>query len=137
MPNPWVRAVAGGAALLVMTLLSGTRAYNGAGMGVLAAALEHGAAHPLAFLLKLAFTAVTLGAGFKGGEVVPSFFVGATFGAALGPVLGIPAGFAAAVVKLLAPLTFGVYIIHVHHVNWTWMEQSFKGLDGGGYEKAE
>ena len=96
MPNPWVRAAAGGAALLVMTLLSGTRAYNGAGMGVLAAALEHGTAHPLAFLLKLAFTAVTLGAGFKGGEVVPSFFVGAAFGASLGPLLGIPAPCAAA-----------------------------------------
>src|SRR5699024_8299451 len=34
--------------------------------------------------------------GFKGGEVVPSFFVGATFGCVAGPLLGLPAGFAAA-----------------------------------------
>ena len=39
---------------------------------------------------------MTLSAGFKGGEVVPSFFVGATFGCVAGPLLGIPAGFAAA-----------------------------------------
>ena len=43
------------------------------------------------------FTAVTLSAGFKGGEIVPTFFVGATFGCVAGPLLGVPAQFAAAV----------------------------------------
>ena len=38
-----------------------------------------------------------LGCGFRGGEVVPTFFIGATLGCVLGPLLGIPAGFAAAV----------------------------------------
>ena len=66
-------------------------------MEVITAAVEEGiVAHPAAFLLKILFTAVTLAAGFKGGEVVPSFFVGATFGCVMGPILGIPAGFAAA-----------------------------------------
>ena len=51
----------------------------------------------MAFLLKILFTAITLGAGFKGGEVVPSFFVGATFGCVAGPLLGLSAEFAAAV----------------------------------------
>lgn len=97
LPNPWLRAFAGGCAVIAMTWLCGTTDYNGAGMGVIAAAVERGeAAHPAAFLLKLLFTAVTLGAGFKGGEVVPSFFVGAAFGCAAGPLLGLPAGFAAA-----------------------------------------
>ncbi len=45
---------------------------------------------------KLLFTAVTIGSGFKGGEVVPTFFIGATLGCVLGGLLGIPAGFAAA-----------------------------------------
>ena len=40
---------------------------------------------------------VTLAAGFKGGEVVPSFFVGATFGCAVSPLLGLPVGFGAAI----------------------------------------
>jgi len=97
IPNPWVRVFAGGCAIIVLTLLCGTTDYNGAGMDVIAAAVEQGQAHPAAFLLKLVFTAVTLGAGFKGGEVVPSFFVGAAFGCTAGPLLGIPAGFAAAV----------------------------------------
>ena len=97
MPNPWLRALAGGAAVVALTFLLGTTDYNGAGMPVITAAVEQGAARPEAFLLKLLLTALTLGAGFKGGEVVPSFFVGATFGAAAGPLLGLPAGFGAAI----------------------------------------
>ena len=96
VPNPWIRAAAGGAAVIALTYLVGSGDYNGAGMEVITAAVEQGQAHPAAFLLKILFTAVTLGAGFKGGEVVPSFFVGATFGCVVGPLLGIPAGFAAA-----------------------------------------
>ena len=96
LPNAWVRAVVGGAAVVALTYLCGTTDYNGAGMEIITAAVEEGSVHPAAFLLKILFTAVTLGAGFKGGEVVPSFFVGATFGCLAGPLLGIPAGFAAA-----------------------------------------
>ena len=96
IPSPWLRAFAGGCAVVILTWLCGSADYNGAGMQVIAAAVEEGTAHPAAFLLKILFTAVTLGAGFKGGEVVPSFFVGAAFGCAAGPLLGLPAGFAAA-----------------------------------------
>ena len=95
--NPWLRAALGGAALLALTKLLGTTDYNGAGMGVITAAVEQGRAVPSAFLWKMVFTALTLSVGFKGGEVVPSFFIGATFGCVVGPLLGIPAGFAAAV----------------------------------------
>ncbi len=95
--NPWVRAAVGGCAVIALTLVSGTRDYNGAGMNIIAAAVEEGRALPWAFIMKLLFTAVTLSAGFKGGEVVPSFFVGATFACVVGPLLGLPAGFAAAV----------------------------------------
>ena len=48
------------------------------------------------FILKLLFTAVTLSAGFKGGEIVPTFCIGATFGCVLGGLLGLEPGFAAA-----------------------------------------
>ena len=96
LPNAWVRAAAGGCAVIALTYLCGTRDYNGAGMDIIAAAVEQGTARPEAFLLKILFTVVTLSAGFKGGEVVPSFFIGAAFGCAAGPLLGLPAGFAAA-----------------------------------------
>ena len=97
LPNPWKRAAAGGILLIILTLLCRTRAYNGAGMESITAAVESGIARPEAFFMKLLFTAITLGSGFKGGEVVPSFFVGATFGAAWGTFFGIPAEAAAAV----------------------------------------
>ena len=96
LPNAWIRAVVGGFAIVTLTCLCGTTDYNGAGMEIITAAVEQETAYPVAFLLKLLFTAVTLAAGFKGGEVVPSFFVGATFGCVAGPLLGIPAGFSAA-----------------------------------------
>ena len=96
LPNEWLRAFLGGAFLLGLTLLLGTGDYNGAGMGVITRAVEEGQAVPTAFIWKMIFTAVTLAVGFRGGEVVPSFFVGATFGCLAGPLLGIPAGFAAA-----------------------------------------
>jgi len=95
--NPYIRIAAGGLVIAGATFLLGTQDYNGAGMGVIAAAVEQGKASPWAFVLKIAFTALTLGVGFKGGEVVPSFFVGAVFGCVVGPLLGIPAGFAASV----------------------------------------
>ncbi len=95
--NPWILALTGGAFLLALTLILGTNDYNGAGLDVIRRAIEEGEAVPSAFFVKILFTAITLAVGFKGGEVVPSFFVGATFGCVVGPLLGLPAGFSAAV----------------------------------------
>ena len=97
LPNPWLRVFVGGVAVIAFSYLFGVGRYNGAGMGVITAAVEQGKALPWDFLCKIFLTALTLSCGFKGGEVVPSFFVGATFGCVLGPLLGLPAGFAAAV----------------------------------------
>ena len=97
LPNPWVRAAVGGMAVVALSYLMGVGRYNGAGMGVIAAAVEQGEALPWDFLCKALLTAVTLASGFKGGEVVPSFYIGAAFGCAAGPLLGLPAGFSAAV----------------------------------------
>lgn len=94
--NRYLRVVVGGAVLIVLTLLLGTD-YNGAGEPIFRRALEQGQCAPEAFILKLLFTAITLGFGFRGGEVVPTFFIGATFGCLTGPLLGLPAGFAAAI----------------------------------------
>lgn len=68
--NPWLRAALGGGILIVLTLLAGTRDYNGAGMEVIRAALA-GHAFPAAFALKMVFTALTLNAGFKGERSSP------------------------------------------------------------------
>lgn len=95
--SAWLRAFVGGAAIIILALALGTTDYNGAGMDVITAAVEQGKAAPEAFIMKLIFTCITLSAGFKGGEVVPSFFIGATFGCAAAPLLGLPAGFGAAV----------------------------------------
>jgi H+/Cl- antiporter ClcA len=93
--NPYLRVALGGVVVVVLSLLVG-RDYNGAGMNIIEKALN-GDAKPYAFLLKILLTAITLGAGFKGGEIVPAFFAGATFGCVVGAILGLPAGFAAAV----------------------------------------
>ena len=92
-----LRVLAGGSVVVVLTLLMGTKLYLGTGEGIIATAINRGEGHPLDFLLKLFFTALTLGAGLKGGEIVPSFAIGAAFGCAVGPLLGLPAHYAAAV----------------------------------------
>ena len=70
--------------------------YMGAGVPVIQRAIR-GQVDPLAFVWKIVFTALTLEAGFKGGEIVPSFFVGATFGCLFGQLLGISPSLCAAV----------------------------------------
>ncbi len=95
--NMYLRAALGGALIIGLTLLLGTRDYLGAGMDVIARAVEEGETSPGAFLFKMLFTSITLGCGFKGGEIVPTFFVGATFGCAVGGLLGLDPCFAAAV----------------------------------------
>ena len=97
LPNPWLRVALGGVAVVAFSYLFGVGRYNGAGMGVITAAVEQGTALPWDFACKIFLTALTLAVGFKGGEVVPSFFIGATFGCVAGPLLGLPAGFAAAI----------------------------------------
>lgn len=92
--NPLLRVFVGGCIVIALTYLVGCRDYNGAGMDIITKALN-GDAKAEAFLLKIFFTALTLGAGYKGGEIVPSFFIGATFGCVVGPLIGLPAGFAA------------------------------------------
>jgi len=96
IPNPYLRIVAGGALLVGLTLLLNTRDYNGAGMDVIARAIA-GSARPWDFAIKLLFTVITLSVGYRGGAIVPTFFIGATFGAAFGPLLGLDASFAAAI----------------------------------------
>ena len=97
IPNPWVRVLAGSVLVIGFSYLFGVGRYNGAGMNVITAAVEQGQALPWDFICKILLTAITLASGFKGGEVVPSFYIGATFGCVFGPLLGLPAGFAAAV----------------------------------------
>lgn len=86
----------GGALVVGLTYLVGSFDYNGAGMDVIDEAL-FGRANPEAFALKILFTAITLGAGFKGGEIVPTFFVGATFGNTMGRLIGLNPSFGAGI----------------------------------------
>lgn len=94
--NRYLRIFIGGMMIVVLSILLGTRDYNGAGMDVITRAMN-GDANGEAFLLKIIFTAITISAGFKGGEIVPAFFIGSTFGCVAGPLLGLDASFAAAI----------------------------------------
>lgn len=95
LKNPYLRIAVGGLVITGLTLLVGDHRFNGAGMDMALAAVG-GKADWYSFLMKMLFTAVTLAAGFKGGEIVPTFCIGATFGCVLGGLLGLDAGMAAA-----------------------------------------
>ena len=95
-PNPYLRIMTGGFIIVILTFLLGTTDYNGAGIPVMERAFR-GEVNPEAWILKLLFTAITLGCGFKGGEIVPSFYIGTTFGCFLGRYLNISPSLCAAV----------------------------------------
>ena len=94
--NIYLRAFIGGIIVIALTLIVGSESYNGIGTDVIASALGEGKAPTWGFLLKIIFTAVTIGFGFKGGEIVPTFFIGSTFGCVIGTLIGLDPGFAAA-----------------------------------------
>ncbi len=95
VPNSYLRAALGGVAIIALTVVFGCD-YNGAGMHIVEQAM-HGNARAEAFILKILFTAITIGSGFKGGEIVPAFFVGSTFGCVVGSLIGLDAGIGAAI----------------------------------------
>lgn len=92
-----VRPILGGAAVVIGTWLLGDKSYLGLGVTsplasdvTLVSSFHAGGAAPYSWLLKLLFTAVTLSSGFKGGEVTPLFFVGASLGNAFAMMLQAP-----------------------------------------------
>ena len=93
--NPYLRIFAGGCLVAALTLLEGSGDYSGAGMHMIEQALA-GHTVPWAFALKIIFTVLTLGAGYKGGEIIPCLFVGGTCGCVIAPLMGMNAGFGAA-----------------------------------------
>lgn len=106
IPINWLLPFTGGCMIILLYWLAGTDDYLG--LGVLAAhdhsvtlvsAFSQGGAGTWSWLWKLLFTVITLGMGFKGGEVTPLFFIGATLGNTLAIALGLP-------VELLAALGF-------------------------------
>ena len=92
-----LRMFVGGAIVVVMWKLIGTSDYLGLGVPMIIRSFTDPNLPWFAFAAKLVFTAVTLGAGFLGGEVTPLFFVGATLGSVAARLLGIPIELGAAI----------------------------------------
>jgi H+/Cl- antiporter ClcA len=128
----WLRPVVGGVVVIALVYLLGTRDYLGLsvstpdGAGVsLANAFRADGATPWSWWWKIIFTAVTVGSGFKGGEVTPLFFIGATLGNTLAwlthsPVdlfaaLGFVAVFAGAANTPIACAVMGIELFGAHY----------------------
>ena len=101
---PLLRPVVGGLLILTLMSLLGTRNYLGLGVTspdphavTILSSFEPGGAAPLSWWWKILFTVITLGSGFKGGEVTPLFFIGATLGHTVGQLCGVPVDLVAGV----------------------------------------
>ena len=97
--NYWtLRPMVGGAAVIALFLVLREDGYLNLGLPFLDAIFnQHSATVPWAFAAKLLITCVTIGFGFKGGEVTPIFVIGALLGATLAPALHVPIPFLAAI----------------------------------------
>lgn len=94
--NEYLRIALGGLVIVILTMMLRNTDYNGTGMNIISKAIN-GEAKYEAFFLKIIFTAITIGVGYKGGEIVPTFFIGSTFGCIAAKFLGIDPGFGAAI----------------------------------------
>lgn len=79
---PPIRPFIGGIVIVIVVWMLGTTKYIGLGIPTIVASFSQDLPH-YDFIIKLLLTAFTLGAGFKGGEVTPLFFIGAALGNAL------------------------------------------------------
>ena len=96
-PNPYIRVLVGSAIFIALTLIFRDRSYNGGGLHLIERCFDGEGVPYYAFLLKILFTSVALGAGFRGGEIVPTLCTGATLGYMIASLLGLPVGLCAAV----------------------------------------
>lgn len=96
LKNEYLRIFVGGCIIILLSLLFG-KDYIGGGIDIINRIFTEGVVKPEAFLLKILFTAITLGVGFKGGEIVPTIFIGATLGGAASGFLGLDTAFGAAI----------------------------------------
>lgn len=94
---PPLRAAAGGVLIVALALALGTGDYLGLSVPLIERSVTGEGVPTFAFLLKLVFTAITLGSGFLGGEVTPLFVIGSTLGYALGAPLGADPAFMASI----------------------------------------
>ncbi|MDO6435300.1 voltage-gated chloride channel family protein [Flavitalea sp. BT771] len=104
--RPWIIPVIGGVLIILLTYVLGTEDYLSLGVAgkysnsvTLVSCFSAGGATRFSWLWKLLFTAITLGTGFKGGEVTPLFFIGAALGNTIAMISGAP-------VDLMAGLGF-------------------------------
>lgn len=89
--SPFLRVFLGGVVIIALTLILQSDRYLGLGIPSIlnSFAIPSG---PQDFILKIIFTVITLSVGFKGGEVTPLFFIGATLGSFLSVFMGLPTG---------------------------------------------
>ena len=95
--NPYFRIVAGGVITVFITVLLKNNDYNGAGVHIIENIFENGTFKAEAFFIKLVLTCIAVASGYKGGEIVPTLFIGATFGSLIASLIGLPVAFGAAV----------------------------------------
>lgn len=95
-PNPYIRVIAASVIVIILTVILNTSDYMGSGAVLIERAVEHEITSPLSFLWKIIFTALIMKAGFRGGEIVPAFSIGASFGCLAGQLLNISPSLCAA-----------------------------------------
>jgi H+/Cl- antiporter ClcA/PII-like signaling protein len=135
VPRAYLRPMLGGIVIIALVFALGTRDYLGIGVRspdpnavTILSAFTPGGAQTWSWWWKLLFTAVTLSCGFKGGEVTPLFFIGATLGHTLAVLtnapldlfagLGFVGVFAAATNTPVACTIMGIELFGAHYATY-------------------
>ena len=93
----WLIPFTGGIIIILLLIFVGKPDYLSLGVNAeypgaitISSAFTKGGADALSWLWKIIFTTITIGTGFKGGEVTPLFYIGATLGNVLADILNAP-----------------------------------------------
>ena len=124
---PPLRPFLGGLLFAIAMYFISTTKYMGLGVPIIVESFSKPSAY-YDFLLKILFTGFTLGAGFKGGEVTPLFFIGATLGSTLSLIVPLP-------IALLAGMGFVAVFSGATHtpIACTLMGMELFGIESGLY----
>ncbi|MBM7642180.1 chloride channel protein [Streptococcus loxodontisalivarius] len=135
LPNPYYRIFFVGLGLSLIFLLLWQGRYSGLGTNLIEASFEGEKLYQFDWLLKLLLTVLTLSIGFQGGEVTPLFAIGASLGAVLAPLFGLPvelvaaAGyisvFSSATNTFLAPIFIGGEVFGFSNVAYFFIAVAF------------
>ncbi|MDY6063295.1 MAG: chloride channel protein [Erysipelotrichaceae bacterium] len=126
-PNPYLRIIIGALIFILITAILKDKIYYSGGINIIQASFK-GSSNAYSFLLKIILTSIVLGAGFKGGEIVPTLAIGAGIGMTFSGIFNLPSSLFIACAMIayfvaltkcpIASLALAIELFNIHYLHY-------------------